>query len=100
MEDLAIQLLPITRTTLERIPSSMAQHRKRSGRRQGASEEAEFFVTVAQEPGTVCDSCAQPRPVLIETEEGEWWCQVCTGEVDGDELWQAAVIALIGDGPM
>jgi hypothetical protein len=35
--------------------------------------------------------------VLIETEDGQWWCEVCTGQVDGDELWRAAVISLMGN---
>jgi hypothetical protein len=99
VEDPAIQLLPVTRSTLERIPSSMARNRKRSRRGESAPQEAEseFYVTVAHEPGAACDVCAQPRPVLIETEHGEWWCEVCTGDVDGNELWRAAVIALMGN---
>jgi len=35
--------------------------------------------------------------VLIETEDGQWFCELCTGDVDGDELWRAAVITLMGD---
>ena len=93
-----IQLLPIAPSTMERIPSPMARNRKRSSRRESASQETEFYVTVAHERGSACDSCAQPRPVLIETEDGQWWCEVCTGQVDGDELWRAAVISLmVGD---
>lgn len=96
-QDSSLQLLPVTASTLERIPSSMARNRKRSRRSESASQETEFYVTVAHEPGATCDSCAQPRPVLIETEDGQWWCEVCTGQVDGDELWRAAVIALMGN---
>ena len=54
-------------------------------------------MTVAHEPAAACDSCAQPRPVLIETEDGQWFCEVCTGDVGDDELWRAAVIALMGN---
>ena len=77
----------------------MARNRKRSRRSEGATQEAEseFYVTVAHERNAACDSCAQPRPVLIETEDGRWFCELCTGEMDGDELWRAAVISLIGD---
>ena len=96
LQGAAIQLLPVTRSTMERIPSSMARNRKRSSRRESAPQETEFYVTVAHERGSACDSCAQPRPVLIETEDGQWWCEVCTGQVDGDELWKAAVITLMG----
>lgn len=96
-QDSALQLLPVTTSTLERIPSSMGDNRERPGRSESASEETEFYVTVAHEPGAACDSCAQPRPLLIETEDGQWWCEVCTGQVDGDELWRSAVIALMGN---
>jgi hypothetical protein len=75
----------------------MARHRKRSRSGESASQEIEFYVTAAHEPRAACDSCAQPRPVLIETEDGQWWCEVCTGQVDGDELWRSAVIALMGN---
>ena len=95
-QDSSIQLFPIAPSTMERIPSPMARNRKRSGRRESAPQETEFYVTVAHERGSACDSCAQPRPVLIETEDGQWWCEVCTGQVDGDELWRASVISLMG----
>jgi len=99
LESPAIQLLPFTHPTLERIPSAMARNRKRPRRSESASQEAEseFYVTVAHEQNASCDSCAQPRPVLIETEDGQWFCEVCTGDVEGDELWRAAVITLIGN---
>ena len=77
----------------------MARNRKRPRRSESAPQEteSEFYVTVAHEPGAACDSCAQPRPVLIETEDGQWFCEVCTGDVGDDELWRAAVIALMGN---
>ena len=99
LEDPAIQLFSVTPSTLERMAQPMARNRKRFRRGEGAPQEtgAEFYVTVAHEPHAACDSCSQPRPVLIETEDGEWFCEICTGDVDGDELWRAAVITLIGD---
>ena len=54
-------------------------------------------MTVAHESNAACDSCAQPRPMLIETEDGQWFCELCTDGVDGDELWRAAAISLMGD---
>jgi hypothetical protein len=35
--------------------------------------------------------------VLIETEDGQWFCEPCMGEIDEDQLWRAALITLIGD---
>lgn len=59
--------------------------------------ESEMYVTVAREQNTWCDWCYQPRPVLIETEDSRWFCEGCTGDVDGDELWRAAVVSLVGN---
>jgi len=77
----------------------MARNRKGPRRSESAPQEteSEFYVTVAHERGAACDSCTQPRPVLIETEDGQWFCELCMGEIDEDQLWRAALITLIGD---
>ena len=57
-----------------------------------------YTVTVAHEPGAACDSCALPRPVLIEQEGGAWVCEICSGDMSGGELWRAAMITGIYSG--
>ena len=52
-------------------------------------------MTSAHEVGTTCDFCAQPRPLLIEQEDGSWLCEVCTGNFSVDDLWRLAVLDAI-----
>jgi ribosomal protein L37AE/L43A len=71
----------------------MARHKKRPSRHSRKSTPlVTYTVTVGHEPGSECDSCAQPRPVLIEQESGAWVCQVCLGGLSGDAFWKMALI--------
>lgn len=48
--------------------------------------------------GSSSDSVSVERQAsLIETEDGRWFCEGCTGDVDGDELRRAAVVLLVGN---
>ncbi len=53
---------------------------------------ATYTITVAHEKGSECDSCAQPRPVLIEQEGGVWMCEICLGLYSYDDFWRIALI--------
>lgn len=70
----------------------MARRKKRPGRHSGKSPILTYTVTVAHEPGSECDSCAQPRPVLIEQEGGAWICEICAGMYSGDDFYRSALI--------
>lgn len=71
----------------------MAIRKKRSSRHKSKSTPLlTYTVTVGHEPGSECDSCAQPRPVLIEQEGGAWICEVCAGMVSGNDFFRAALI--------
>jgi hypothetical protein len=81
----------------------MARRKKRSSRypNPSATPIVTYTVTVAHEPGSECDACAQPRPVLIEQESGAWICEICAGDVDDTSFYRMAVINGIyswGDG--
>jgi hypothetical protein len=80
----------------------MARRKKRSSRHSGKSPIITYTVSVAHEPGSECDACAQPRPVLIEQEGGAWVCEICTGGADAGDLWRAALLTGVyswgGDG--
>ena len=71
----------------------MAIGKKRTRRHTDTSTPiATYTVTVAHEPGVACDSCAQPRPLLIEQEGGAWACEVCLGMYSHSDLWRSALI--------
>lgn len=72
----------------------MARSKKRSSRHASRTTPiATYTVTVAHEPGAECDSCAQPRPVLIEQEGGAWVCEVCLHGISDDAFWKMGVIS-------
>lgn len=71
----------------------MAHSKKRSySKKSRTTPIATYTVTVAHEPDAECDSCAQPRPVLIEQEGGAWVCEVCLHGISDDAFWKMAVI--------
>lgn len=71
----------------------MARRKTRSNRHSHkATPIATYMVTVGHEPGSECDACAQPRPVLVENEMGAFICQFCSGDVNNNALWQMAVV--------
>lgn len=99
-----ILLSSIPSRNMERIENNMASRSKRTRRNPSApTENAAVTVTVAHEPGATCDTCAQPRPVLIEQEGGAWMCEVCLGIFSYDEFWRVALINgaySLGDGDL
>ena len=82
----------------------MGLRKTRTGSHTSASATpvVTYTVTVAHEPDAECDSCAQPRPMLIEQEGGAWICEVCAGTSNNNGfLWAAAINGIynaIGDG--
>lgn len=71
----------------------MARRKKRPRSNQSKSTPLiTYTVSMAHEPTSECDSCAQPRPVLIEQEGGAWICEVCAGMVSHGQFWRMAVI--------
>ncbi len=83
----------ITPSTTERVCTAMAIRKKRSRRNKSAPTEiATYTITVAHEKGSECDSCAQPRPLLIEQEGGAWMCEICLGLYSYDDFWRMALI--------
>jgi hypothetical protein len=76
-------------SAIDQGPVVTRVHRNKDG--------ADVYTTVAHESRVACDTCAQPFPVLIETDDGQWICGVCAGEFGEDELWRAAAITLMGD---
>lgn len=93
VENDEISLLPFTISINERIRSFMAHSKKRSNSKKSRTTPiATYTVTVAHEPDAECDSCAQPRSVLIEQEGGAWVCEVCLGGASDDAFWKMAVI--------
>lgn len=72
----------------------MARRKKRTSRHTSSSSTPiiTYTVTVAHEPDAECDSCAMPRPVLIEQESGAWICELCANGSDSEDLWRAALI--------
>lgn len=76
----------------------MAHRKKGSRRHKGSSSKTPiltYTVTVAHEPDAECDSCALPRPVLIEQEGGAWVCEICLGAGDTADFWRASLITAI-----
>jgi len=80
----------------------MGLRKKRSSRHKGKKTPIiTYTVTVGHEPGSECDSCAQPRPVLIEQDGGAWVCEICLGMVPYGDFYRAALIGGVyswGDG--
>lgn len=71
----------------------MARRKKRSPRGSSKSTPlVTYTVTVGHEPGTECDACSQPRPVLIENEDGAWLCELCSGGASYEDFFGAALI--------
>ena len=100
VHNLDMEAIPLSRSTnststTERIITTMANRKKRSRRKKGSSPSTPiltYTVTVAHEPGSECDSCAMPRPVLIEQEGGAWVCEICLGDVSLTDFWRASLI--------
>jgi ribosomal protein L37AE/L43A len=73
----------------------MASRKKRSRRNKGSSPQAPiltYTVTVGHERSPECDTCAMPRPVLIEQQGGAWICELCAGFVTGNDFYKLALI--------
>lgn len=72
----------------------MARRKKRTNRKTHSPTTpiVTYTVTVAHEPGAVCDACAQPRAVLIEQESGAWICELCAGLFNDSDFFNAALI--------
>jgi len=71
----------------------MGLRKKRSSRHKSKTTPiATYTITVAHEPGSECDSCGMPQPVLIEQENDAWVCEVCLGMVSYGDFYRAALI--------
>lgn len=71
----------------------MGLRKKRSSRHKNKSTPlVTYTVTIGHEPGSECDACAQPRPVLIEQEGGAWVCETCLGGGSYGDFWRTALV--------
>jgi hypothetical protein len=76
----------------------MAIRKKRTSRKKSSPPTTPiltYTITVAHEPTSACDSCALPRPTLIEQEGGAWVCEICLGDADMGDYWRASLIQAI-----
>lgn len=80
----------------------MARRKKRTRGNSGQPTPLiTYTVTIGHEPGAECDSCAQPRRVLIEQENDAWVCEICLGTYSYNDFYRTALISGVyswGDG--